>query len=249
MIRRELSPLLGFAIATTAGREHDGARADRRCAVGRREGRRVAGGRRLELEQRVLWKCRPAALLESLAQRLRDRVARAIADLEKPLAARAAAAGEAIPAVRACELDPELLEPVDRGRRFARQHLDEAAVGGVVRAAHDVLRMDLGGVVRCKRSLDAALRLRRVARLERRLRSEPYPGAAPFGGDGRREACSTAADHEHVEGRRLGHRPILHAFVISVISFCYSELDAPIRARDVERLDSPDGNARRCRQP
>ena len=113
---------------------------------------------------------------------------------------RAAAAGEPVAAVRARELDAELLEPVDRRRRLARQHLDEPRVRGLVRAPHDVLGMDLGRVVLAERRLDAALRLRRVARLERRLRREPDPGAGALGRDGRREPGGAAADHEHVEG-------------------------------------------------
>jgi len=49
---------------------------------------------------------------DGLTQRLRDRVSRAVADLEQPLASRAAAAGEPVAAVLARELDAELLEPV-----------------------------------------------------------------------------------------------------------------------------------------
>ena len=43
----------------------------------------------------------PAARLVRVAQRLRDRVPGAVADLEQALARRAAAAGEPVPAVRA----------------------------------------------------------------------------------------------------------------------------------------------------
>ena len=122
-----------------------------------------------------------------------------VADLEQPLPRRSAAAREAVAAVFARELDAELLEPVDRARRLAGQHLDESPVGGLVRAAPDVLRVLLGRVVVAERGLDAALRLRRVAGLDGVLRDEPDARAGPIGRDGGGEAGGAAADHEHVE--------------------------------------------------
>ena len=107
--------------------------------------------------------------LEGLAQRLRDRVAGAVADLEEALARRAAAAGEPVAAVLARELDAVLLEPVDRARRLAGQDLDQAPVRRLVRALPDVLGVLLGRVVVGERRLDPALRLRRVAGLQRSL--------------------------------------------------------------------------------
>ena len=59
-------------------------------------------------------------------------MSRAVTDLQQALARRAAAAREAIAAVLARELDAELLEPVDRGRRLAGEDLDELPVGGLV---------------------------------------------------------------------------------------------------------------------
>ena len=59
-------------------------------------------------------------------------MSRAVADLQQALARRAAAAREAIAAVLARELDAELLEPVDCGRRLAGEDLDELPVGGLV---------------------------------------------------------------------------------------------------------------------
>ena len=145
--------------------------------------------------------------LERVAQRLRDRVAGAVADLEQPLARRAAAAREAVAAVLARELDAELLEPVDRGRRLRREHLDEPAVGRLVGRVPDVLGVLLGRVVLAERGLDAALRLGRVARLERSLRRQRDAGARALGGDGGGEAGGAAADHEHVERTRARPRP------------------------------------------
>ena len=45
----------------------------------------------------------------------------------------------------------------------------------------------------------AALRLRRVVRLERALRRERDPGPRPLGGHGRGKARGPASDHEHVD--------------------------------------------------
>ena len=68
----------------------------------------------------------------------------AVADLEQPLARGASAAGEPVATVLARELDAVLLQPVNRARRLARQHLDEPAVGRLVRALPDVLGVLLG---------------------------------------------------------------------------------------------------------
>jgi hypothetical protein len=115
--------------------------------------------------------------LDAVAQRGRDCVAGPVADLEQAFARRAAAAREPVAAVLTRELDAELLEPVDRRRRLARQHVDETPVRGLVRAPPDVLRMLLRRVVVAERGLNAALRLRGVARLERSFRRERDPGA------------------------------------------------------------------------
>ena len=142
-----------------------------------------------ELVQRRVEEAGAARGLPRLAQLLRDRVAGAVADLEEALRARAAAAGEAVAAVRvARELDAELLEPVDRGLRVAGEHLDELAVGGLVRGAEDVVGVLLGRVVVAERGLDPALRLGGVVRLERALGRERDPRAGALGRDGGGEA-------------------------------------------------------------
>jgi hypothetical protein len=149
---------------------------------------------------------RARARFELLAQSPCDRVTGAISDLEKPLPARPAAARKAIAPVRAGELDSVLFEPVDGGGRLAGQHLHEARIRRLVRALHYVLRMDLRRIVLPKRGLDAALRLRRVARLERRLRRKSYPRTGPLRRDGRGETSSAAAHDEHVERGAGAHR-------------------------------------------
>src|SRR5436305_6685834 len=108
-----------------------------------------------ELGERALREEGHAARLDGVAQRSGDRVAGAVADLKEPLPGGAAAAGEAVAAVLPGELDAELLEPGDRSRSLGREHLDEPHVGGLVRAAPDVLRVQLGRVVGADGGLDA----------------------------------------------------------------------------------------------
>jgi hypothetical protein len=160
---------------------------------------------RLEARERAVRKERAAAGLERVTQGLRDRMAGAVAHLEKALARRAAAAREPVAAVLPRELDAELLEPVDRALRVARQDLDELHVCGLVGALEDVGGVLLGRVVVAERRLDATLRLRRVAGLDRALRRKRDARAGTFGGHRRREPGGPAADHEHVEGGRFRH--------------------------------------------
>ena len=87
----------------------------------------------------MLWQRRPVRGLERFAQRLRDRMAGPVADLEQPLARGAAAAREPVAAVLPRELDPAFLEPVDRIGSLAGQNLHQAAVRGLVRALPHVL--------------------------------------------------------------------------------------------------------------
>src|SRR6185437_16837529 len=85
--------------------------------------------------QLLQWRVRvdgDRARLDRVAQRLRDRVPGPIADLKQPLRRRAAAAGEAIAAVLAGELDPELLEPVNGGGGVAGERRDELHVRRLV---------------------------------------------------------------------------------------------------------------------
>jgi hypothetical protein len=201
MVRRQLSALLGNPEAAPAGRENDRARIDHVLAATGAPTVRP----RDELGERRLRKDLDLGRLDPLAQRLRDRVAGAVAHLEQSLLRRTAAAGEPVAAVFARELDAVLLEPVDRGRCLAGQHLDEPAVGGLVRALPDVLGVLLRRIVFTEGGLDPALGLRGVARLDRVLRDERHSGSGALGRDGCGKAGSAAADHEHVEFDRGGH--------------------------------------------
>ena len=198
MVRRQLAALLGLAVAAAAGGEHDRRRRRSRAPPQRA---RQPFSRPLELGERAdFGKGLDAEPSDGLAQRRRDRVAGAVADLEQALARRAAAAREPVAAVLARELDAELLEPVDRGRRLAGEDLDELAVGGLVRAT--------------SRRPRRAARASRPRRRPPGSRPAPWPscttGASPSstsatraparcGGDGRGEAGGAAADHEHVK--------------------------------------------------
>ena len=110
-----------------------------------------------------------------------------IADLQQPLARSAAAFREPVTPVLTGELNPELFEPVDCARRLTCQDLDKPPVGGLVRALPDVLGVLLGRVVVAKGGLNPALRLRRVAGLQRSFGSEGDAGARPLRRDGRGE--------------------------------------------------------------
>src|SRR5713101_5533021 len=143
MVGRELAALLGDAEAATARGEDDGAGVDQMLAAGRAPA--VAG--RLQLAQRRVLERRAGACFPRLAQSLRDRVPRAVADLEQPLRGRAAATRKPVATIFSGESDAELLEPVDRARRLARQDLDEAHVGRLVARAPHVLGVLLGRVV------------------------------------------------------------------------------------------------------
>ena len=207
MIRGQLAALLRFAEAAAARREDDRS-ASTTCSPHTRAPAVLAVARARE---RAVRQRRAGAGLERLAQGLRDRVAGAVADLEQPLPRGAAAACEAVTAVLPRELDAELLEPVDRRRRLGGQHRDELAVRGLVARLPDVLGVLLRRVVLAESRLDAALRLRGVARLQRALRRDRDPRAGALRGNGRGEAGGAAADHEHVEGRagprwRMYHR-------------------------------------------
>src|SRR5205085_9282471 len=102
-------------------------------------------------------------------------------------------------AALAGELDAELLEPVDRGRRLGAEDLHQLPVGRLVRRLPDVLGVLLRRVVLAEIRLDPALRLRRVARLERALRRDSDARAGAVSGDGSSQPAGAAADHEHVE--------------------------------------------------
>src|SRR5205085_9406467 len=100
-----------------------------------------------------------------------------------------------VTAVLPRELDAVLLEPVDRVRSLARQHLDQALVRSLVRALPDVLGVLLGRVVVAEGGLDAALGLCRVARLKRALADQADAGAGALGRDRRGKTGGAAPDH------------------------------------------------------
>ena len=224
---------LGLAVAAAAGREHDGPRLEVVLAA---HGAPAAVGP-LEVEQRGLRE-RPPSSPPSTASRSALVIAWPVRSptWSSRLRRRAAAACQAVAAVLARELDPELLEPVDRRRRLRGEHLDELAVGRLVRRAPHVFRVELGRVVVAERRLDAALRLRRVARLERALGRERDARAGALGRDGGREPRGAAPDHEHVEVGRLRHGfRCYQAYRIGGISQAYSIAIA----RLMDRIASP----------
>ena len=131
---------------------------------------------------------------------------RAVAHLQEALPRGAPAARESVAPVLARELDPELLEPVDRARRLACQNLDELAVRGFVRALPDIFGVLCGRVVLAESGLNPALGLGRVAGLEGAFRDERDACSLALGGDGRGQSGGSAPDHEHVENLGGGHR-------------------------------------------
>ena len=210
MVRRELAARLGLREAAAARGEHD--RRRRR----RRRGRPASRRSRASLPSIGSSSVEPmvrerlaAPRLERLAQRLRDRVARPVADLEQPLARGAAAAREAIAAVLPRERAAQLLEPVDRRRRLAREHLDERRLRGLVGGAHHVLGVELGEssspnaawIPPCAFDELFACRVVFVATRDTRARA--------LRRDGGGEARGAAADHEHVDEGAFATRGIL----------------------------------------
>ena len=114
-VGRERAEPLGLGIAAPAGREHDRARRDGEAAVLALTERRPPPRRRLveRLERGVVERLDARVRADGLAQRGRDRVPGAIADLQQPLARRAAAARQPVAPVGVVrEGDPEALEPV-----------------------------------------------------------------------------------------------------------------------------------------
>ena len=214
MVRRELAALLGLRVAAAAGREHDRAGLDdvvaadaRASRFGRLEARGAARSSRR----------RAGAALPRLAQRLGDRVAGAVADLQQPLRDRAAAAREPVAAVLARELDAELLEPADRATGASPVSTSTSRGSAVSCEERSTSSACCSGESSgAERGLDAALRLGGVVGLQRALRRERDAGAGALGGDSRSEAGGAAPDHEHVEVLRPGHgrtiyqSPLIH---------------------------------------
>ena len=100
VVRRELAARLGLREAAATGGEHDGRGVDVGDALLRLERRDPAAGACSERDERVVRELGARARLERLAERLRDRVPRPVADLQQPLPGRAAAAREPVATVR-----------------------------------------------------------------------------------------------------------------------------------------------------
>ena len=98
----------------------------------------------------------------------------------------------------------DALEAIYAGR-LGGEHVDEPAVGRLVRALPDVLRVLLGRVVLAEGGLDPTLGFRRVARLDGIFRNEGDARTRALRRDGCSKAGSAASDHEHVEFDRGGH--------------------------------------------
>src|SRR5262249_58013740 len=94
MVRGQLSTLLRDPVAAPAGGENDRARVDHMLAAGRAPAVLAA----LEPGQRRLRERLHRGVLDPVAQRLRDRVPGAVADLEQPLPRGPAAAREPVAA-------------------------------------------------------------------------------------------------------------------------------------------------------
>ena len=221
MVRGELSAATCLGVAAPPGREYDGARGNRARPLGRREGRAPARALGLQRVEPVVRERLGLTGLVLLAKRLRDRVARPVADLQQSLARGAAAPRKAVAATTARsaaigtvarEAAAHLLEPRDRRASLGGQHLDEGRVGGAVRGAKHVRGVLRRRVVVPESRLDAALRLRGVVRLEGRLRHQPDACAGALRRDGGSEPRGAAADHEHVERGRARHVGMLPDF-------------------------------------
>jgi len=81
MVRRELAALLGLLEAAAAGCEDDRGCVDRLVAAHGRP----ACGRGLERPERMIRERDAGRRVERLAEHLRDRMTRAVADLEQPV--------------------------------------------------------------------------------------------------------------------------------------------------------------------
>ena len=88
VIRGQLAALFRLAVAAAAGRQHDGAGLDLVLAAACAPASRCL----LEIDERRLGERLRSGAFDDPAQRLRDRVAGAVSDLEQPLPRRAAAA-------------------------------------------------------------------------------------------------------------------------------------------------------------
>ena len=100
---------------------------------------------------------------------------------------------------------PSLLEPVDRGRSLARQHLDELGF-----AVSCELRMTSSAWISGESSSPNAAWIPPWAFAELHACSVVFvasadAGAGALGGNGGRETRRAAADHEHVEGGAGSH--------------------------------------------
>ena len=143
MVRRELAALLRLAETAAARGQDDSPSLDHMLAT-------VGEPTTLDLLQRLQRRLREGSAgpgLERILESHRDREAGAVTDLEQPLSRGPSALSDAVAAVLPCELDAELLEPVNGSRSLGGQHLDELSVRRLVRAAPHVLCVLLGRVV------------------------------------------------------------------------------------------------------
>ena len=163
---------------------------------------------RLERSERMVREARGAAGLVGVAERLRDRVPGAVADLEQPLARGAAAARKPVAAVLARERAAELLQPVDRGLRVAGRGVSTSR-GFAVSCDERITSSacSSGESSSPKAAWIPPWAFDGVVGLDRALGRERDPGSCPLGGDGSREPGGAAADHEHVESG-LGLHPV-----------------------------------------
>src|SRR5439155_9780618 len=144
----------GLAIAASACSENHGAGLDQVLAADRAPA--VLG--RFEQAQRRFRERLYRRRNCSIAECNRDRESGPVTDLEQTSAGGATAFCEPIAAVLARELHPELFEPADRPGSLGRQHLDQVAIGRLVRTLPDVRGVLLGRVVVAEGSLDPTLR-------------------------------------------------------------------------------------------
>ena len=146
-----------------------------------------------------------------LAQRLRDREARPVADLEQALARRAAAARQPVAAVLARELDAVLLEPVDRARRLRGEDLDELAVRpSRASSARRPRRGCSGESSSPKAAWMPPCALAELQDWSDALGRERTRAPARSAETAAASPEAPAADHEHVKGELAAHGAIYH---------------------------------------
>ena len=200
-VRRERAEASGLREAAATRSEHDRPRGHREAlAVALPERRAPARGDGIERhERRVVEGLDLLLRAHGGAQRGRDRMPGAIADLQEPLARGSAAAREPVaPVAIVREGNAEALEPLDRAGRLGRERSHEPRIRRLVRAVHDVLGVHRGRVVIAKSGLDTALRLGGVGRSEPELGSEQNARAGVGGRKRGSQPGNAGANHKHI---------------------------------------------------